>query len=205
MGKAIAKNPNITDLFGVCDVLRAIDLERMQPMGLKGKFVAYMFKPTYNQKFTARFEGPLEAECLKRNGVYREYGNYRLPKPTFIRLRHNEKNEYITDRMPYEMTWSHPAYIELILRAEYIGDFEGFLGAPYLIRDMVDNGWNRRNPDHTSIMWFHLAKEDVDSPDSAMLSVSGYGLEIYRTNIDDIQIFTTADMERFLELGKKKD
>ena len=103
MTKPILRNKKINNLWGVCDVLRAIDLERMQPMGMKGKFVVYMAYPTMNQSFTARFHGSLEAECLQKREAFREYGNYKLPHAEYIRKQAGVKNVHYEDRTPSEM------------------------------------------------------------------------------------------------------
>ncbi|MCK4669978.1 MAG: hypothetical protein KAT43_02150 [Nanoarchaeota archaeon] len=204
MGKPIAKNPDVTNLFGVCDVLHAIDLEKIQPMNLKAKVVIYMARLVCNQSFTAIFYGPLEAKCLEKRGVWRKYGDYRLPQAEYIRHEANENQETI-ENIPFEMLWSNAAYLQFILRAETPEEFEDFLAVPYFIRDMVDKGWNQYNPHHTSKFWFHLSKDNLNKQDSVMLGVSGDGLVIYKTEVDGIPVFTTADMERFMELGKKKE
>ena len=86
-------------------------------------------------------------------------------------------------------------------------EYEGILGFRHaILPELIRQGYDQSNPNHTSSFWFHLAKGDpMAAEHSYVLHMDSYdGLSIDRTEVEGITIFTEMDVQRFLDLKMQK-
>jgi hypothetical protein len=184
-------NKRISTPQGAYLVLKGIDFERLKDSGLKASVYFYISG-----------EGDRNITAIYKGVPIIETDRITLPRPKYGRIRPQQTplhEEFENGEYPAELLFSRPGNLEFKIYANQPEEYEGIIALrDRIIPNLFDDGYNRKNIEHTSIAWLYLAKEKA--LDHSILHVSPSGLDIHETEIDGVKVFTQLDLDRLMQL-----
>lgn len=203
MGRYIL-NANINSVRGAVNLLKEIDLSRIEQLGLESKCDLYMSNGSGSVgEWSMQFVGT----ALPINGLNREPHTQEiiLPSPTF-EPKSLPAVDKVSSYMPAYFLFNTPSRLEFSLRAETAREYLGMNGAiRHLFPDLIVKGYDRSNADHSSIAWFYAYQKGNNNPEPLVyVGPGGLVFNEDMNRIGKLEIFTQNDLTRFSRLKESR-
>jgi len=196
-----ARNHRIVDPRTSLYVLQNLDWQRIRELGLHAHVDFYTSRVGFGssaEDITAIYSGNVRAKGSQLEEVD-------LPQPTY----RTHQGELPPNRFPGELLGGdQPGRLEFYIVADTAQDYMGLTAfINYKLQRLIDGGYDTHNVDHTSIMWVYLGNVPLEGSalrDRYVITSSASGLDIVRSEVDGIRVFTALDLERLMRLEPPK-